>query len=299
MMHQNSYRARRVIGQLQSNEEIVSELTKLCASLDIKAGEVRLSGALKSIELARFDKDEKDYVKTLHGGPVEIVTLHGTVGMIGNQVVLRLDALASADLGFGVQLVSGQVRRAVVETCEFVLDVFEDLEMVRGRDAKSGRLTLTDINTTMAPPVAGEAPVASPAPAAVEPEQSTLSWGDVSAASGDSAKPAKPAKPARAAAEPQAPAAPAPTPEAAPATHSILESDDDYDEDEDRPDMKPGDVLEHPKLGRCRIMKVEEDDYAHIRLPRGKISKLVLDIFEVQYKGVEDGRNVFSLRLRK
>ncbi len=83
-------------------------------------------------------------------------------------------------------------------------------------------------------------------------------------------------------------------------THSILEMDDDDDFDEDdRPQMKPGDVLEHPKLGRCRIMKVEEDDYAHIRLPRGKISKLVLDIFEIHYKGVEDGRNVFALRMRK
>ena len=58
--------------------------------------------------------------------------------------------------------------------------------------------------------------------------------------------------------------------------------------------MEPGDILEHPKLGRCRVMKVEDGEYAHVRLPRGKIRKLSLEIVEVELEGEEDGRNVFK-----
>ena len=64
--------------------------------------------------------------------------------------------------------------------------------------------------------------------------------------------------------------------------------------------MSPGDILDHPKLGRCRVIKVEDDDYAHIRLPRGKIRKLALEICEIVYKNEEeDGRKVFLCRIRK
>ena len=285
-MHQISLRGKRIVGRFKSNEDCVSALTKLCESRSIRAGEVRLSGALKSVELARFDAEARDYVKSHHGGPVEIVTLRGSVGAIGDQVALRLDALLSAESGFGAQLVSGQLRRGVVDSCEFVLDVFEDLEMKRALEPQSGRLELVEVARTEAMPEPGDGSSAQVTP---PPTQPSLSWGEVSAASdGASAKPRPVASTRR------------PEPPAQAPSHSILESnEDDFDEDEERPEMKPGDMLEHPKLGRCRIMKVEEDDYAHIRLPRGKISKLVLDIFDIHYKGEENGRNVYTLRMRK
>ncbi len=289
-------------------------LTNLCEEHSIKAGEVRVSGALKTVELARFDPAQKDYVKAHQGGPAEIITLQGSIATIGNQVVLRLDSLVSVDHGFGIQLASGQVRRAVVSSCEFVIDVFDDIAMTRGRDPKTGRLMLAEIESTR--PAAEVQPQAAP-----EPAQAAVSWGDVSAASSDPSSLRAPEKEEKV-------EAPAPKPEPKPEPvkekprpkkeeppqrklwedkkeeeedpHSILGSDDDdFEDDDDSPEMKPGDILDHPKLGRCRVMKVEEEDYAHIRLPRGKISKLILHIFEIQFKGVEDGRNVFTLRMRK
>lgn len=324
MIHQSSYQTRRFIGQLQNNEEIISQLTRLCEEHKVRAGEVRVSGALKSVELARFDAEEKEYVKSHHGGPVELITLHGNVATIGDQIVLRLDALVSSEQGFGVQLASGQLRRGVVSACEFVLDSFDDISMTRGRDAQSGRMILSAIESTT-PVQTPAAATNAPAP----PAQPSLSWGDVSAASSDPSSLRAPAKQAAPAPAKQAsPPAPAQTsliedsdatdeeslqeappkeatktssqPPANQVDHSILGADDsDFEDDEDLPEMKPGDIIDHPKLGRCRIMKVEEDDYAHIRLPRGKISKLILHIFDIQYKGQEEGRNVFSLRMRK
>ena len=71
----------------------------------------------------------------------------------------------------------------------------------------------------------------------------------------------------------------------------------DYDFDD--PILKAGDILDHPKLGECRVIKVEDDDYAHIRLSRGQIRKLALEIVELRFDGQRDGKNVFKVRVRK
>ena len=315
MIHQSSYQARRIVGQLQADEELVGALTRLCEEAKVKAGELRISGALKQIELARFDADLNEYRESHRGGPVEIVTLHGIVATIGEQVVLRLDALVSHDSGLGPHLISGQVRRAITETCEFVLDVFDDLRLTRGIHKTSGRTVLSEIITTKAPPT-------QPAPSAAtqQPQQQiqpqpqaassqNLSWDAVSAVSQELTKPVHKRQETSAVIAAASTPKPAPQPvkaassphhATAPNRHSILVRDDeDDDEDDDLPDMRPGDTLDHPTLGRCRIMRIEDDDSIHIRMKSGKINKLVLSIFDISLSGIEDGRNVFRLRLRQ
>ena len=63
--------------------------------------------------------------------------------------------------------------------------------------------------------------------------------------------------------------------------------------------MEPGDYLDHPKLGRCRVIKVEEHEFAHIRLERGAIRKLALEVCEIRHVGEEKGRNVFQVRIKR
>jgi hypothetical protein len=46
-------------------------------------------------------------------------------------------------------------------------------------------------------------------------------------------------------------------------------------------------------------MKVEEGEYAHVRLPRGKIRKLSLEIVDVTLEGEEDGRKVFKANINR
>lgn len=113
--------------------------------------------------------------------------------------------------------------------------------------------------------------------AEAEPPASTMSWNDAIAEAQEAAKPAS--QRGAAADEPSA--------------EEIYSNFDD-----DFPEINPGDHLDHPKLGRCRVMKIEDDEYAHIRLPSGKISKLMLDLFDISYAGQESNRSVFKLRMR-
>lgn len=307
------------MGQLRPGTELIDALTSLCEEEFVEAGQVRVSGALEHVELTHFDPAKREYQLAHQGGPAEIASMHGTIATIGGQIVIRLDALVLGQSSFGAQLVTGQVRSAKVSVCEFVLEVFEDLKIVRGMDAQTGRTAISTLTPSESAPAADAASPAKPAtahtaitqpaskpaqvskpelavtqpikpvaaPPAAKPETvgASLSWGDAIAESEKAATPAsKRARPTREKPDLKAIYA-----------DVALPSDED-----ERPLMKSGDFLDHPKLGRCRIMKVEDDEeYAHVRLPRGKIRKLVLEIFEIQYNGQEEGRDVFALRIPK
>lgn len=313
MKHETSYRTRRIVGQLNSGSELIDALTALCQEELVNAGQVRVSGALEHVELTHFDAKAREYRLAHAGGPAEIASLTGTIATIGGQVILRLDALLLGQSDFGAQMVTGQVRSAKVAVAEFVLEVFEDLELVRGKDPETGRTVLSKIKSTEA---ATPAPK-QPAPAAQPRQESAKEPAAASSTSTPASTPAPAAKPTP---EPEKPAAkpassgmswgeasarsekvsssPSRKPRHAEPAASEIYADVELPDEDERPLMKPGDYLDHPKLGRCRVMKVEDDEeYAHVRLPRGKIRKLVLEIFEIEYRGKEDGRDVFALRI--
>ncbi len=70
-------------------------------------------------------------------------------------------------------------------------------------------------------------------------------------------------------------------------------------DEDDRALLEPGDIIDHPTLGRCRLMRVEDEDFAHIRLLRGGVRKLALEVCEITHTGEEGGRNVFQIKIKR
>lgn len=313
MIHQHSTHAHRMIGCLDHDKDLIGALEALCAEVDTQAAEVRVSGALSAVILGRFSPKTREYEPVFeHHGAVEIVHLRGHVAMMGDRTILRLDGLFSVDAPNGPQLVSGQVIEATAEVCEFVIDQFKDVKMAWGMDQATGRVVLESIDAVAVTPKQGSLldtpqPKAQPKP---EPKREL--------------QPRPAARP-----EPKPQARPEPKPEPAPKAESkpkasmswsqvgevteqpepktvrqaptMPTADEIYgDWEDDFPDIKPGDLLDHPKLGRCRVIKVENDEFAFIRLPRGgKTSKLVLDLFDIEFSGEEQGRSIFKLKMRR
>lgn len=263
-------------------------LTELCRDHDVEAAEIRAIGDLSDVELARFDADEKKYVTEFDGqGNFQIISLSGNVSMLGDEPALRLETLLSVKGPAGLQVLSGQLRSGIARSCEFVLEIYEDLAMQRRLDKDSGMLSLKSITRTETKAEPAPAAVATDADPQTTPDESSpsaaskpiegkgMSWKDAVAESE----------------EPDESSKRKPTPKkgdekSAADIYGDLIFDDDL--------MEPGDILEHPKLGRCRVMKVEDGEYAHVRLPRGKIRKLSLEIVDVELVGEEDGRNIFK-----
>lgn len=313
MMYEESHQSRRIFGAIDDGKDLVDALTKVCSERDIKGAELRAVGTLADVELARFDASAKKWVSIADGkGPFEIVSLSGNVSRLGDQSIVRVDALLAVMGPAGQQLVFGQVRKATVVTCEFVVDAFADLDIERKLDPQSQMLRLSSVarGEALAPPAAATPAAATPAAASTPAS-------------------AKAPEAAPKAAEPEAPA---PTPEAKPANKpkaadwqkaakvsdeipkereqpsrkapkkkEALGAEEIYgDYDFNEPILGAGDILDHPKLGRCRVIKVEDDEYAHIRMSRGQIRKLALSIVDIEFNGEDDdGRNVFKVNIRR
>jgi predicted DNA-binding protein with PD1-like motif len=301
LIFQETTRTRRLVGRIERGEELVETLTKLCQEHDVRAGHIQAVGSLSQVEIARFDEAAGEYSVAFSGeGSFELISVTGNVSRLGDEVVLRLEGLLSAMGPVAPQVLSGQLRSAEATSVEFVLEIFEDLAIERRLDPDSGRLDIRSIRRTeKAAPApetrasdlaagkkAPETEQPARAPAAEEPEAPKeqrkepiagkgMSWSD---AAGESAED-RGSKSGRGANK----GADKPSAEELYAGVNMEE-----------PLMEAGDVLEHPKLGNCRIMKVEDGEFAHVRLPRGRIRKLSLDIVDVEFDREENGRRVFK-----
>ena len=300
MIHQQSHRARRFVGRLEAGEDLVGTLSALCKNHDVLGGTVSIWGALDEVEMLHFDAVKKQVTPAYTPGlEADIVSLSGLVTHIGHEIILTLHGHLLTHGPAGPQSLVGQLKHARAMSCEFVLEVFEDLSLERGVDKATGRPLLRQVDTR----VVDEAPAAaaSQAPAAAAPaatsiaqvaaaRQASMSWADAIEEAGHA-----PIKP-KLSSNPVSRGRPEP---------SLFEEssepeDDDADlyDDEDRPELKNGDLLDHPKLGRCRVLRMDTEDRVRIKIPKGGISTLALDYFDIFPAGSEGGRPLYRLEMR-
>ena len=294
------------VGRFDSGDDVIEALVGICEAHSLSSAALRVTGTITDVELVRFDADSRQYVTTVdHRGPFEIVRLDGQMASIDGQPVIRVSGLIAADAPGGPQLSFGQVRRACAQDCEFVVEVYEGVEIVRRPDANTGRFPIASVTLdessvataptaqaapAPAPPATASAPtaplrervepqtVAQPAAMTQGSDKSGMSWEDAMEASDEIQPARKRPEPSKAAAAPSDPY-------------------EGYDFEEIL--VKAGDILDHPRLGECRVIRVEDDEYAHIRLKRGQIRKLALELIELTHTGTRDGKNVFKVRVRK
>lgn len=294
MIYQESQRVRHIVGRLDRGDQLVEELTNFCREHDIAAAEVRGVGRLDTVELVRFEPEADDYVPVFDGeGDFELLQLSGNVATLGDEIVARLQAVVSASGPVAPQVLTGQLRSGRAVEFEFVLEAFDDLELERSLDPETGMLGLQAIKKLE---VADESDDAlgetSPSPSESPGESESPSVGGQSMSWDDAAEASRE------------------TPSDQKGGSAGGTVDDESDEesspeaiygdmDFDEPVIDAGDVLDHPKLGKCRVIKVEEDDYVHIRMPRGKIRKLSLDVVDIEFREEENGRNVFEAQVAK
>lgn len=311
MLFEETRAIRAFVGRLEEGDDVIEALSLVCDANDITAARLRLSGTIEDVELVRFDPATQEYVTVVQeGGPFEIVQVEGQLAAVDGQPVTRVNALLCGQGPFGQQLVFGQLRTGRAVDCEFVLETYTDLEIERRVDLATGRFPLAALTrvasalaaapaaarqrrepevvseparTSAAPPRERREPevVSEPIRTSAGAVKSEMSWADAMEVS-EEIKPATQRE--------KRPIGRATSERSAAEIYASLA---------DEPSLKPGDILDHPKLGECRVIKVEDDDYAHIRLSRGQIRKLALEVIELIYDGERDGKSVFKVRIRK
>lgn len=283
-----------MVGKVDGGEDLVEVLTELCSNRGVSAGAVRAVGHFDSIELVHFDARSQTYETLVDGeGSFDLVSLDGNVCRLGDEVALRLAAVFNVAGPVGPQMVGGLLRRARAVGAEFVVESFVDLEMERRLDSESGRLVLDRIERRADADVATKADTAESRKTneqGASEADSSLSWDEAIAEAQQTEERRQ---------DRRKPGASTGTRRSDKKSDEGTKKDPYEDLDLDAPLIASGDLLDHPKLGRCRVLDVEDDQYVRIRLPRGRIRKLALQVLEIEYQGEEEGKSLFEARVRR
>ncbi len=278
---------KRLVGRIDEGEDLLEVISAICEENDVAAGQVRAVGQFDQMKLVHFASQRGEYVPVVDGlGQFELVQLHGSVSRLGGEVAVRLDGTVNVGGPAGPQLVGGQLRSARAVQGEFVIDVFADLQMQRRLDGDTGQLVLDEIERRGG---AEQMQLVESAPdSGAEGDDgadgTSMSWDE---AIQKAEKTEKRRKTRRSSGS-------------KPTARKTKEDHDPYAGfDFDEPELAAGDLIDHPKLGKCRVLDVEDDQYVKIKLPRGRIRKLALSVLEIDYQGSEDDRRVFKARVRR
>jgi predicted DNA-binding protein with PD1-like motif len=320
MLYGNSTVARRVVGRLNVDDALPDSLVDLCREANIRAGWLRGQGILDRVELAQFKPEKGEFVTTFRSDEaVELLSLSGNVSTMGPELVINAYALVAYAAHGQNHVVGGQLKRARAHAVEFVIDVFEDLDLQRGLDPVTGlplwksiverpgvkaREASAPAKPATAPP--SDRPVQSErAPSEAHPPSRVFSGRD----SGRTRAADRPPRSAAADKPPVRPQAARETePASADAWRQAAKRSEELvrrsrtrletaDFELDDVELEKGDILLHPKLGECTVVRVEDDQAAYIRLPGSRrVSKLALTV--VRLERVEDradGKRVYKV----
>ena len=291
MLAAETTRGRRFVCSLDRGAELVSSLRELVQTREVRSAEVRGGGFLDEIELVRFDPAARRWLESDRiGGPLELLWLWGNVSEHSGEVSLRLQATA---LSPARSVVGGHLASARVYSLELVIECFDDVILRRHPDPATGLPqwkeaislggpasfpdTLTE--TIDQPGPARALPMEKPAESTEAPSRRYQRYptgspmaafeeptptGQISAAS-----PSERASSEGEAADPGDPAA-----------------------------VIPGDLISHPRLGRCVVEAVEVGgEYAKLRLRSGRIVRLSLTAVELKHRPGTTAPRIFDAHI--
>ncbi|GEM_PF-5572649 len=292
MLLETSQTTKKLVGKLDSGKELMSALTDVCRAHAIGAGSIQIFGSLSSIEL--MAQDGKNSVQIFKGeGCFRVLSFMGTISMYNSGIVLDATCTVSALGPLGPQLIGGIIKTATIENIDILLSAMDDLVIEREPNLDAGRFTIQGFRkkspTTLAKPERpqskekpslqhAKAIEIEPLPKESQLEQAELSWED--AAATKVSKPKKRLVPRHE--------------RISNSNASLANFDEESDIDEE---LSAGDLLLHPKLGECRVIKVEANDFARVRLPKGQLRKLSLAICVPIFVEHKNGRNIFKIRI--
>ena len=229
--------------------------------------------------------------------------------MLGPTCIINAYVLVAFNSHGHNGVVGGQLRSARVFNVEYVIDVFEDLAMERALDPVTKLPILNKIETTVPEPEVAKPKRPEPV---VQLKKTPVEFKRVPTIESSPPRPSNQPPAEQPEVEPKVDKAPKAKPPMKPAQPAASKAEwvkaaqraekaeeesgfatDDYTIVE----LEPGDILLHPRLGECEVVRVEDDVAAHIRLPHSRrISKLALTVVRLEPAGERDGAQVYRVR---
>ena len=220
-------------------------------------------GYVRNPKLRVYDAGREEFGEDrLIEGTFHIVALHGNVSLHEQRTIIHSHVIGTLYEGDDdrTRLLSGELTAGEVIAFEFTLDSIDDIRLYRADDESTGMMPWLHMDLGSGPP---------PAP----PEDRDVPV----VSSGPASQPPRPAKARR---------APKPSPSQAPTASAS--------------DVVAGDQLQHPTLGECEVLQVDDELRANIRLSSGREVELHLGLLNLEAAGsMADGGTLYQVRIRR
>lgn len=233
---------RRITGRIGAEGDLLERLRDVCRTHEIRQGDLRGVGYLRSARLSVWDAAEGEFVdEDADGRPAQILSLLGNVSQGDEGPSFHLQVQLLEYDGEQQIIRGGRLLAADVEDFEFFLEVVDDFAFVRAEGEKGLSPWLQ---------------IATDAHTAHDdvPSRTEFLPGRLGSRNDDG---------------------------------------DDYE-------LKPDDRLLHPRLGRCIVVQVPDEDRASIRLESGRVVELHLGLLKLVRKDRGDsGLQTFQVQIRR
>lgn len=253
----------------------------------VLAGWLRATGVLADVQLRALDPTTASFARARRiSGPVQVVTLEGSIALSAGDVSCGLRAVLARETDAGLETIAGELVDARILSLEVLVLALDDLPSTPSPSPSPSQTRQpADVSATAPTPVQNRQPAdisaaAPPAPAPVQNRQPA----DVSAAA-PSPAPAPAPKPSPTFSSPTAlPLRPVRPPQP---------------EEEEQLLPEAGDVVEHFAFGRCEVVKTD-GDRLHVRLGKdGRIKEIALEMLKVTPLPLEDGQSSRHYKLAR
>lgn len=335
MLNGISRKGRLILGRLDRGDDLEEALLKICSDSSVRCGEIRLLGALSHVELCAYDQKKLSYGPSRKfSGNLEILIILGNVSEKNGVRSLHLHATLARDTDNGIQVIGGHLLSGKVFAVEYTIQTCEDLILRRSMDEKTGLSLWTEKiefppadNQNETPAAVVHSPAAAEAvkeskpkgettqksepktttgsKKAAESEKGEVSWDDVlSATMNDSEKTTGEHKretiKIKAVSTSTKETGSKEDLKSRAVTVEPAEEEDQKDENLDNVEIvepQPGDIVIHPQFGECKVERLEDGEFLHVRMDSGRSIRLNMEILNLHLSGFEKGKQVFETRI--
>jgi hypothetical protein len=136
-MKGNMKPGRIIMGRLQKGDDLLGALQRICSDLQIKLGDIRALGAVRSARIGYYDQDRRDYFFFDLAQHLELLSLVGNVSIRDGKPFLHVHVTFANDRG---ETVGGHLAEGTeVFACEFTITEYSsDTAFERTHDGETG-----------------------------------------------------------------------------------------------------------------------------------------------------------------
>lgn len=139
MRAETSRRTRTIVGRLERGDTLPDALLAVAKKHGVTAARVEAIGGVTALQVTEFDPDAGAYKPPLHrAGMTEVLGLAGNLSLRDGELFGHLHLTACWHENGETKMIAGHLVSAEVFVCEFHLTVYEDLNLLREVEPKTG-----------------------------------------------------------------------------------------------------------------------------------------------------------------